>query len=107
MGDMTTDEKARRIEAISHRLFQVAELQKRYEELEALRSGPRQPLDFAAQLAQLSSKLRIARLALAQTLHSLPAVERTHFIKMHAPKARLPGVSRGSVSQQTTMRGSA
>ena len=92
MSPMTLTETARQIATLRHRMAQVAGLQRQRVELNALVGGAGQPLDLAIQFAKLDSALRIARLALAQILHSLPASERTRFIRVHAPSrpAELP-----------------
>jgi hypothetical protein len=76
----------------------VADLQRQRRELDALQ-GAEQPLDLALQFAKLDSLLRFARLALAQILDSLPASERAHFIKVHAPKPADRPVTPRSYSQ--------
>ncbi len=83
----TTADKARQIARLRYRMAQVADLQRQRRELEALSLAAEQPLDLAAQSARLDSALRIARLALAQSLQSLPASERRHFIKVHGAPA--------------------
>ncbi len=80
----TTADKERQIARLRYRMAQVADLQRQRRELEALSAAATQPLNLATQSARLDSALRIARLALAQSLQSLPASERTHFIKVHS-----------------------
>jgi len=84
MSQMTPVEKARQIATLRHRMAQVATLQRQHAQLKALPIAARQSLDIAIQFARLDSALRIARQALARSLYSLPASERSRFIKMHA-----------------------
>ena len=79
----TTPEKVRHIATLRHLMAQVADLQRQRGELDALRGGSEQTLEAAAQFAKVDSALRVARLSLAQILMSLPASERTRFIKVH------------------------
>lgn len=90
----TTAEKARQIARLRYRMAQVADLQRQRKELEALRVAAAQPRDLATQSARLDSALRVARLALAQSLQSLPASERTHFIKVHGAPGPYPSSDR-------------
>lgn len=83
MSQMTPADKARQIATLRYRLAQVAGLQRQHSHLKALPLGVRQSLDIAIQFAKVDSALRVARQVLVQSLYSLPASERSHFIKMH------------------------
>jgi hypothetical protein len=106
----TIAETARHIAMVRYRMAQVADLQRQREELNTLNEGAAKELDLAIQFAKLDSALRVARLALAAILRSLPASERARFIKVHGP-AKPPEVHshamERAVSQPSTiLRGS-
>ena len=97
MSPMTITEKARQTATLRYWMAQVADLQRQRVEFNALVGGAERPLDLAIPFAKLDSGLRVARLALAQMLQSLPASERARFIRVHAPSrpAELPSPDAG------------
>jgi hypothetical protein len=104
----TIAETARHIAMVRYRMAQVADLQRERQELNRLNAGAEKQLDLAIQFAKLDSALRVARLALADILRSLPASERARFIKVHGPakpsEQPCHAVERAFSRPETTLR---
>jgi hypothetical protein len=81
---MRTRDMGRQISMLRYRMAQVSDLQRQRKELNALKGSAEEPLDLAMQIARVESALRIARLVMAQLLHSLPESERRELIQTHA-----------------------